>query len=163
MNKSHNPINSTYYFTDQDDTDATGDMNSASSGYDEYDEDYVDNIIPTKSTPVYAQQFNQRIANVKQISKKKITKQTTDLVVVNSSDRENKFSTKSNDYTIKIDYKVQNIENIIGVELVEGYIKNTAYNVNHTNNICIKNLKILIYDLILPVNDITYTKNIVIL
>ena len=23
MNKSHNPINSTYYFTDQDDTDAT--------------------------------------------------------------------------------------------------------------------------------------------
>ena len=75
MNKSHNPINSTYYFTDQDDTDATdatGDMNSASSGYDEYDEDYVDNIIPTKSTPVYAQQFNQRIANVKQISKKKL-------------------------------------------------------------------------------------------
>ena len=167
MNTSHIPIDSTYYFTDQDDTDATfgrrtvhnaaaqvarasqvamtaGDMNSVSTSSDEDDEydeddeddeDYVDNIIPTKSTPGYVQQFNQPIANVKQISKKEITKQTTDLVVVNSSDRENKFSTKSNDYTIKIDYKVQNIENIIGVELVEGYIKNTAYNVNHTNNI----------------------------
>ena len=72
-----------------------------------------------------------------------IQKTTSDLIVIDSYDRNDKYTTPSNHYiyNVKKDVK-QKIKSITEIELVESYIKNTSYNINHYNNIMRININV---------------------